>query len=883
MKKHFIITFVFLSFVCLQAGAWEFNEDGNREGWQKNGRIDKIEVRDGKLIVNISANTGDPFINGPFGPYNADRISGIEMKMKWSYDVLGMGGPAVYFFPADGSHGSAGYEVIVPDEWVIVYIDLITTIGGDSPMDWIGEINNLRVDFADNVPEDYTIEIDWIRLVDDRIENNNFEYQSIDPWEQIGDGNMSSFEITDAEWFSEYFCVAVTGLGSNSYHGLSQDIYEGLELEKDSSVAVVGAAYIPANAWDANSELWFRISESDGTNENISPPIEVNTFDEWFEFESRLTLQYEPSERTKLAVELNSKNPSGETFYFDDIFVDVLPPKEEVEYWTWPDSNWEFNTDGDTDGWSIGNGVDTLEAVDGNLVATILAGTNDPYIEAPEGPYNADKMAGIAARMRISSGMNLSGYDNYWFPVEGGHTSQSWSVPVEGEWFVVYQDLSESWDGWFNYIRYDFGNFAEQDYTVEIDWIHFLGESIENNGFEGTIEPWRHEAAGSIDDFALTDEPVFSGASALEIKGLGSDQYHAVVQDIEDGLTIPSGASVTLKGYYYVPSGSWDDNSHLWFRVQEWDGTMENNVGSIDDPAAFDEWVPFEHTLTLQMEPEERIQMAIQLYSPTPAGTSIYVDDVFCTVHAAAPETGWPVNAVKLEAGQQITIDGNVTTEEYEGAQPMIINEETLSGIADPYFPDFIHGGINNPQYAKPTSLEDFNTTYYFMWDDEFFYAAVSAQDDSNSFVGPDPNGADTLQFVFAETPDQTETGNMYIPTIAPDDGSGNLMAKNDFGGWITHDIMPDSEYAAHVDADTQDWAVEIKIPWSAMQGDFENEVFPPSAGDMVGFCVLAIDYDEGALDWFAGNHTTFPWESEGIERIFFIERPTAVLDWAVY
>ncbi len=188
---------------------------------------------------------------------------------------------------------------------------------------------------------------------------------------------------------------------------------------------------------------------------------------------------------------------------------------------------------------------------------------------------------------------------------------------------------------------------------------------------------------------------------------------------------------------------------------------------------------------------------------------------------------------------------------------------------------------IHPPECGK-TPLEDFSATYYFLWDDEFFYAAISAQDDNYSYVGPYPNGSDTLQFVFAESPDETQTTNMYIPTIAPDNGAGEIDAKNDFDGWITNDIMDDSTFAASVDPETQDWTVEIKIPWGAMQGDFISDVFPPQTGDQVGFQVLAIDYDEGVLHWFAGNHPTFPWESGGIERINFIERPTAVDDWSL-
>ncbi len=268
-------------------------------------------------------------------------------------------------------------------------------------------------------------------------------------------------------------------------------------------------------------------------------------------------------------------------------------------------------------------------------------------------------------------------------------------------------------------------------------------------------------------------------------------------------------------------------------------------------------------------EPEERVTIQVQLFSKTPAGKMIYVDDVFLTVEAQ--ERTWPVNSIKLADGQQITIDGQVSAAEYDGAQALVFNSDTRTG-ADPYFEGLTHAGQLHGQ-ASETSLDDFNATYYFMWDDTHFYAAVSAEDDNYSFAGPTPNNSDALQFVFGQTTAEAAASNMYIPTIAPDDGTGNPLAKNDFGGWITKDIMAQSEYAVSVDPATQDWTVEIKIPWSAMQGDFAADVFPPSVGDSVGFSVLAIDYDEGVLGWFAANGDN-PWAGLGMQPMYFIERP---------
>jgi hypothetical protein len=240
---------------------------------------------------------------------------------------------------------------------------------------------------------------------------------------------------------------------------------------------------------------------------------------------------------------------------------------------------------------------------------------------------------------------------------------------------------------------------------------------------------------------------------------------------------------------------------------------------------------------------------------------------------------GWPINAVKLAAGQKITIDGKVTAEEYKGAQVMVIDKDTLVGIPDPFFPTLNHNGkIQSKDSLTNTSLADYTGTYYFMWDEQFFYAGLSARDNSYGFAGPDPNGSDCLQFVFAVSPGETATANMYIPTIAPAGADGNVLGKNAFGGWIEEDIMPASTYAGIVQDDGS-WAVEIKIPWNSMT-KFSQPIFPPKAGDSVGFAVLSIDYDVNdagatALEWFACNQSVFPWESSGVEKLYFINAPS--------
>ena len=86
------------------------------------------------------------------------------------------------------------------------------------------------------------------------------------------------------------------------------------------------------------------------------------------------------------------------------------------------------------------------------------------------------------------------------------------------------------------------------------------------------------------------------------------------------------------------------------------------------------------------------------------------MDDVFVGVVAEESAPAWPVNRVKLAGGQEIVIDGNVSDQEYEGAQSLVFNAETLTA-EDPFFEGVTHAGQLNDQ-ATETSLEDFNATY---------------------------------------------------------------------------------------------------------------------------------------------------------------------------
>ena len=866
-----ILACIVLLSVSAHVKGWEFNEDDSTEGWIPTHA--GAEVKDGRLIVSVEAAVNDPYVTGPSGPWDANDITAVVARVRSSADTTlysGGAGPAIYFFNPDPH--AVGFLLPEPNEWAVVLIDML------EQEVWDGTVNNIRIDLADQVPQPWTLEIDWIRFESLYLENEGFYYGDLLGWEHIGAGSIEDFEVTSETSSSPSFSVKANGVGQ--YMALTQPVKGGLELEAGYTVTVHGALMVPADSWDPTASIWFRVREFNGTEERLSPSVQVTVFDEWFQFESALELAYSTGERTALEVQLYSNLPPGKAIYFDDIYVDIAEPTfDDADlYWPYVNTHWEFNTVGDTEGWwnFDPERITYFDVNDGALLIDAPAGTFDPYFFAPNGPYYVSRAGGVAARMRFSgteADLALPEHAMYWFPVDGGHGSKGYTVPAPDEWFVAYIDTSNLWSGWINNFRLDLGHYAEL-VLVDIDWVRFFDHYIMNNGFAGSLEPWAHQGAGDAGAFALTSDQVVSDPTALEITGLGSDQFHALAQPLDGWDRIPKDATITLRGAYYVPTDSWDADSTLWLRLREYDGAVENLTASLTDPAV-DAWTPFEYTLTTVYEPQQRTTLEVQLFSKNPQGKSLYVDDVFVAVVAEEPvaTTAWPVNAVKLAEGQQIAIDGQVSPQEYDGAQALVLNAETLTA-EDPYFDGVTHGGTTTSGSAE-TSLDDFSATYYFMWDDEFFYAAVVAQDDSYSFVGPHPNGSDTLQFVFGQTVDEPATTNMYIPTVAPDDGTGSPMAKNDFGGWIGKDIMSQSVYAGSVDPQTQDWAVEVKIPWAAMTGDFAQEVFPPAVGDTVGFTVLGIDYDDGVLNWFGTNAGSLPWEGAGLESMTFIERPS--------
>ena len=241
----------------------EFNTDGDTEGWIPNPAIADLAAKDGALVATIAANANDPFIGLPSAePWNADDITGVIARMRWSADGSSAGGRQFFWFNPDPKWKA--YEVSDSNDWQVVFVDLM------SEAEWTGNVNRIRFDLADGIGEDRTVEFDWIRLENLYLTNETFEWGGLLGWDVIG----NPVDFNDQQWETvNSLSYAVECTGTGQYHALSQPIKGGLERDAGYVATVHAAVNIPADSWDSDSSLWFRVREFNGTDERLSPPI----------------------------------------------------------------------------------------------------------------------------------------------------------------------------------------------------------------------------------------------------------------------------------------------------------------------------------------------------------------------------------------------------------------------------------------------------------------------------------------------------------------------------------------------------------------------------------------------------------------------------------
>jgi hypothetical protein len=134
--------------------AWEFEKDGDAEGWAAANQIGHYEVTDGALIFKSIGS--DPFINSPSLNFSATTYTKIEIRMK-----VGQAGTGQLFFTSTLAQGISEQSTVRFPVSASEDFKTYTTVM--STMDlWSGRIQTLRFDPIDQITE---VEIDYVRLL----------------------------------------------------------------------------------------------------------------------------------------------------------------------------------------------------------------------------------------------------------------------------------------------------------------------------------------------------------------------------------------------------------------------------------------------------------------------------------------------------------------------------------------------------------------------------------------------------------------------------------------------------------------------------------------------------------------------------------------------
>ncbi len=179
---------------------------------------------------------------------------------------------------------------------------------------------------------------------------------------------------------------------------------------------------------------------------------------------------------------------------------------------------WTFDTPGDTQGWTVGNGVPSLEATERGLEVQISG--DDPWIASPDFDLDAEAMNTLVISAENATG-NTAG-KIYWQTADSPGYSETMAQTFElrpdesapSEYRVDLRGIS-SWAGTITKLRIDTGENATSDGTVTVTSVGFdLNEEELPNPEEEDRDPVDH--IGHVDPVAATDDQIHVTGAARE-------------------------------------------------------------------------------------------------------------------------------------------------------------------------------------------------------------------------------------------------------------------------------------------------------------------------------------------------------------------------------
>lgn len=422
--------------------AYEFNTDGDNEGWAASGNgIGSASVSGGSL--HLTTNAFDPFWFGP-SPLNLAADAGHVMVIRAKSN--NGGGMAVYF-DTDISPGLAADKNIafgiIPDG---EYHEYRVKVGAHSQ--WSGVVQSFRLDLEPPSSFPADVSIDYVRFVQES--TYGFEFNNSDNgWSAVSDmaaltpgANSVSTTITGNQ-------PSMISPALNTSAGDMGSIKLRMKASAGESVAVYFATDTSASPQFSEDRKLVVPITADGQFHDYS--IDLWPHPLWSGTIGEIRLNLQGSALTGADWEIDYvRFPSGISTRFD------------------------WNVDGFTQGWEAAHSLSPLTAAGGELTTTVTGG--DPYMAA----HGLDGIIGerdgtMIIRLSATAGNSVMLF--YGTGTQPGFSEDrkiSFPIVADGQMHEYRVSLSELplWAGRVQSLRLDLeGNALNANWAI--DYLYF--------------------------------------------------------------------------------------------------------------------------------------------------------------------------------------------------------------------------------------------------------------------------------------------------------------------------------------------------------------------------------------------------------------------------
>ena len=431
--------------------SWDFNSEGNPEGWVHNENISAATVENGYLALDIIG--GDANITSPMLSFDADSFSKFEFTYRNATEDTNA---AVYFTTSDGGwSGERGlvFTTIADGQWHTVTVDLSQNTL------YNGTVTQIRIDPTQNGSGCF--EIDKLRFISngEHIAMYNFSVDgNFENWSANTDMNICRVE-------NGALSIDVSGHAdpniTNSNISVDTAIYKKLYITYRNATNNNFAQLYWAGLSEGLSEAKCRnfTTVNDGDWHTVC--IDLSAEEGWAD--TVKTLRFDPV-----------RNATG-IFEIDEIVL----LSENAPFYTGATNvmaqiGWEFSKNSVYDGWTDCNDVIYTNVADGSITFG-TANANDPFVCSPQISLDAGKYTKMELSYRSTIDNNKA---SLFFRSENkdfnANDCYSFDVINDGNWNCLEVDLTtnSNWKDIITRIRLDFAHNGTG--VFEIDHIRFI-------------------------------------------------------------------------------------------------------------------------------------------------------------------------------------------------------------------------------------------------------------------------------------------------------------------------------------------------------------------------------------------------------------------------